>query len=228
MITWVWQCGTTARVWAGWAGCREHCHAFPESSSGLSSTVEASSYWTLARCASFLCPFPCTYSSNSSQKMATGRLHHEQGIFGWRHLLTAFWVDLLLLVRVLVCTQTLEFKVSWETGVSLDNRPVKAVYQVAIWIQREWKTGMDRSLTKVISIFLPFFLFDRCLPTSYAILRVPPHIWLRLLRADTSIQTYIVSCTAGARAIFWFLLVVRQWNYVKRVSSVWVVFRPMT
>lgn len=42
VITGVWHCGarTRARVRAGPTGCREHCHAFPESGSGLHRTVK--------------------------------------------------------------------------------------------------------------------------------------------------------------------------------------------
>lgn len=41
----------------GWAGCREHCHAFPESGSGLHSVVKASSYCTVPLFLSNLFPY---------------------------------------------------------------------------------------------------------------------------------------------------------------------------
>lgn len=64
-----------ARVRAGRAGCREHCHAFPESGSGLHSAVKASSYCTLAPSA------PPSFLSRSSHTLDQSEMLDQVIIF---------------------------------------------------------------------------------------------------------------------------------------------------
>lgn len=94
---------------------------------------------------------------------------------------------------------------------------------MANWIWIEWKTGRGNFLTQMIGPFCSFIIdvYLYCVQCEGF-----PNVVRFPVTACWHISPNIhCFCTAGARAIFWFLLITDQWNYVKHVSCV-LVFLP--
>lgn len=90
--------------------------------------------------------------------------------------------------------------------LALLSQGIQPSVSTEIWI--EWKTDRGKFQTQMIRPFFSLFLlFLPKLPMWYTF-----QTWRHV---SPNIHCF---CTAGARAIFWFLLITDQWNYVKHVS----------